>query len=253
MEKRLQEMVCDLEERIAQGDLRAKIAWATCFAFDHPQYANTPEMIQKIVQYYEEGVAENDFLSMNNLGALYYSGTLLPQNYARAMALYTKAAELGEVQAQCNLGYCYYYGRVGAPDYKKAFEWFLLSSLNGNANATYKLGDMYLDEKYWPKNEKMAFTLYCKAMECLGYDDHLRADIAYRIAKCKHDGIGTEKNLLEAYQAIQCSEKEYYCKCLEQDDPFAEGLLRRTQKFRETLTAQIEELLTKKQKGFSEK
>ncbi len=79
----------------------------------------------------------------------------------------------------CNLGYCFYYGRYVEVDYQKAFECFLLAFLHDNVNAMYKLGDIYLDEKYVPKNEKMAYSMYEKAYNTYCDDcNHLYANLA---------------------------------------------------------------------------
>ncbi|MFI3142206.1 MAG: tetratricopeptide repeat protein [Clostridia bacterium] len=233
-----------LEQKIEQDDLQAKIKWANFYAFDCPEYANSDEIIAKIISYYEQGVLQEDTVACNNLGAIYYSGIFVKQDFSKAVELYTKASELGDSQAMCNLGYCFYYGRDIKVDYEKAFECFLLASLNDNANAMYKLGDMYLDEKHLTKNEKMAFSLYKKAYEAY-YDDpnHFDADIAYRIAKCLFYGVGTKKDIFQAFEYIQTSEYYYYLKLKDGTDPFAEKLLRKVQKLKDEIKEEMERVI----------
>ena len=50
---------------------------------------------------------------MNDLGALYYMGDLVEQDYAKAAELYEMAADAGCFQSIINLGYIYEYGRTG--------------------------------------------------------------------------------------------------------------------------------------------
>ena len=230
-----------LETKIAQDDLQAKLQWANFYSFEYPEYINNDDIIAKIISYYEEGVLQEDVTSCTNLGAIYYSGIFIKQDFTKAIELYTKAADLGEPQAMCNLGYCFYYGRDIKVDYQKAFECFILSSLYDNVNAMYKLGDMYLDEKYLTKNEKMAYVMFEKAYDNY-YDDfnHLYADITYRLAKCLFYGIGTDIDIFQAYEHIQASEYNYYLKLKDGNDPFAEKLLRKSQKLKDEIQVQIE-------------
>lgn len=60
---------------------------------------------------------------MNDLGALYYMGDLVEQDYAKAAELYEMAADAGCFQSIINLGYIYEYGRTGKPDHTKAYQW----------------------------------------------------------------------------------------------------------------------------------
>ena len=78
---------------------------------------------------------------MNDLGALYYMGDLVEQDYAKAAELYEMAADAGCFQSIINLGYIYEYGRTGKPDHTKAYQWYsLAAALAPSSEAVYKLG-----------------------------------------------------------------------------------------------------------------
>ena len=77
---------------------------------------------------------------MNDLGALYYMGDLVEQDYAKAAELYEMAADAGCFQSIINLGYIYEYGRTGKPDHTKAISVFARRSAcalqrSGNTNS----------------------------------------------------------------------------------------------------------------------
>ena len=56
---------------------------------------------------------------------------------------YTKAAELGDAEAQCNLGVFYALGIGAKQDWQKAVSWFAKAAEHGHAAAQYHLGNCY--------------------------------------------------------------------------------------------------------------
>ena len=68
---------------------------------------------------YELGISVASAACMNDLGALYYMGELVPQDYAKAAKLYEQAMDHGCFQSIINLGYIYEYGRTGEVDHQK--------------------------------------------------------------------------------------------------------------------------------------
>ena len=75
---------------------------------------------RETLQLAEQGDAE----AQNNLGAMYYTGQGVRQDYAEAARWYRKAAEQGDVQAQYNLGLMYYNGQGVRQDLHLSKEWF---------------------------------------------------------------------------------------------------------------------------------
>lgn len=99
------------------------------------------EVCTVLVMGYELGISVGSAACMNGLGALYYMGELVPQDYARAAKLYEQAMDHGCFQSIINLGYIYEYGRTGEADHQKAYQCYALASaLQPSCEAVYKLG-----------------------------------------------------------------------------------------------------------------
>lgn len=77
------------------------------------------------------------------LAGFYLQGLIVPQNYSRAIELYTASAESGNPQAQLELGFLYYMGQGVDQDFSKAEEWFREAALNNYNMAQYNLGIMW--------------------------------------------------------------------------------------------------------------
>jgi TPR repeat protein len=91
------------------------------------------------VQQIMERVEANDAGAMCDLANHYYQGTLgLQQDRAKAMELFTKAAELGSSQAHYQVGVLCYEGG----DMKKAKFHFEAAAIAGHEEARYSLGCM---------------------------------------------------------------------------------------------------------------
>jgi TPR repeat protein len=60
----------------------------------------------------------------SNVGAMYFNGQGVPQNYAEALKSYHKVADLGFATAQNNLGAMYANGQGVAKDDEQAFVWY---------------------------------------------------------------------------------------------------------------------------------
>lgn len=176
------------------------------------------------------------------LGALYYTGKVVEQNYKKAYELYKIAADAGILRAICNCGYCFYYGRHQDIDYAKAYEYFSLGALlHNDANCLYKLGDMYLNGYFVTKNENYAFMLYQRALRCAqedGEDDgYCLADAQVRVGKCWLYGIGTYKDVEKAHTLLALALINLYEK---RNDPFVRGLIASTKELLAQAQAQLD-------------
>lgn len=196
---------------------------------------------------YKIGVSERNGTSANALGAMYYLGALVEQDYDKAEHLYKMAMRWGCDQAIINLGYIYEYGRTGEPDYAKAYQYYsLAAALTQKSEALYKLGDMYSRGRAVQKDEAMALQLWEKSLEeAQGVSEV--AQPAIRLAPIYLEGsedCGVEQNALLALDLYQKAEVglrvdisdglAYYAKRLEQA---IEG----QEKARQALDAYIEE------------
>lgn len=129
------------------------------------------------------GVEVEDAPCANYLGALYYMGELVPQDYRRAKELYALADSKGLVQGMINLGYIYEYRRVGEPDYPKAYAQYAKAvAIANHPEALYKLGDMYARGQAVEKDPHTALVLWDRSLkEAKG--EAMQAQPAFRIAQ----------------------------------------------------------------------
>ena len=165
--------------------------------------------------------------AMYDLGAMYFNGKGIPQDYKQAHYWFLKAADKGEPWAMCALGLMYINGNGVPQDYKQAYYWYLKAADKGNAVAMYDLGVMLQNGKgtkenldkaiYWfnkslsltpgdpsilehlgttyekQQNYRVAFNYYLKSAK-LG-DPYSQMSIGYFY----HNGLGTIQDNIEAY------------------------------------------------------
>jgi len=73
------------------------------------------------------------------MGARYYHGDEVKQDYSEAVRWFSQAAEQGHPGAQTALGAYYWAGRGVAPDLGKAYYWSLLARENGDQAARFRV------------------------------------------------------------------------------------------------------------------
>lgn len=157
------------------------------------------------------GVEANDAACANVLGALYYTGDIVEQNYAKAAEYYEIAANLGYVQAIVNLGYIYEYGRIGQPDYAKAYMYFsFAAAASQDAEALYKMGDMFSRGKGVEQSKRAALTLWQSSFDNATTDE-IKAQPALRMAQVlvnpdECEALGLQFDPLTALQLFQLAE-----------------------------------------------
>ena len=87
----------------------------------------------------EEGSAVAQLM----LGNLYIQGQVVPQNFAKAVKWYRRAAEQDLSAAQFSLGDMYREGQGVRQNYTTAAKWHRLAAEQGHASAQHDLGVMY--------------------------------------------------------------------------------------------------------------
>lgn len=144
-EGRIQELLQTMASLIASCDFDTFCDYVLCNREDLIKATWASEnIVPMILAGYKMGITHESGLCANNLGALYYMGDLVEQDYEKAAELYELAIQWGCDQSIINMGYIYEYGRIGEPDYAKAFEYYALAAaLTQMSEALYKLGDMY--------------------------------------------------------------------------------------------------------------
>lgn len=103
-----------------------------------PVYEKTAGPARTIEQTAEAG----DPRAQAILGAMYYDGEGVRQDYSQALGWYRKAAERGFAEAQYNLGFMYYMGRGVEPDRAEARRWFRKAAEQGDVKAREALQRM---------------------------------------------------------------------------------------------------------------
>ena len=127
------------------------------------------EVGQMLVIGYKMGISAGSAACMNDLGALYYMGDIIEQDYAKAAELYEMAMDHGCDQSIINLGYIWEYGRTGERDYQKAYRYYALAAaLTDSSEAAYKLGDMYSRGKAMERDVAKAYRLWSRSLDLAG-------------------------------------------------------------------------------------
>ena len=109
---------------------------------------------EQALKYLETAVDQNDPSGLSLMGYWTYMGKNgLTKDYKKAFGFYTRAAELGDVDAILNLGQMYQDGEGCDQDYDKAAYWFRkLADLSNpdeeqDADACFHLGMLYATGK----------------------------------------------------------------------------------------------------------
>jgi TPR repeat protein len=104
----------------------------------HQNFKNYPQAIK----FYKMAEKQGNLDALNNLGFIYEHS---PENYDinEAFENYTKAANLGNNNAQYNLGKYYLNKKYDNYNECKAIEWLLLAATNGSIESQYTLGIYY--------------------------------------------------------------------------------------------------------------
>ena len=143
--------------------------------------SDLPRFIELMLK---RGIGDHSPACATELGASYYMGGVVDQDYANAAELYEIASSWGSYQATVNLGYIYEYGRTGMRDLTKAFTWYALASTMAEdaSEALYKMGDCY-SRGMLPSGPNMdiAYRLWRKSYD-VAVNAEERAQPAIRIA-----------------------------------------------------------------------
>jgi TPR repeat protein len=102
------------------------------------------------------------------LAACYMGGVGVEKDEATAVLFFTQAAEQGDVNAQTNLAGMHLNGRGCEVDEQKAFEWFLKAAQGGSPAAQYSIGGMFLTGRGVVKDQGQAQAWYQQAAQTAG-------------------------------------------------------------------------------------
>ena len=107
-------------------------------------------------QRHKQIAEEGDSYAQRFLGASYYLGLGITQDYAEAAKWYKKAAEQEDRVAQNILGAMYEKGKGVSKDFVEAYKWFSLSEETGNGRMyKEKLGKRKMTSAQIEKAQKL--------------------------------------------------------------------------------------------------
>lgn len=116
------------EARLADGDESVHLMLGYI-------YEENGEYLKAIVHYENAAKNANDNEEQNSaeksLGAIYYEGKGVPQDFSTALQWYEKAACHGNNMAMIRLGFMYHDGEGTEPNLEKAIEWCQKVSASG--------------------------------------------------------------------------------------------------------------------------
>lgn len=199
-----------LQKRVEEGDLKAMEQLADHYFYETNKQRLSEEAFIKIRGWYKHLAKAGNAHAMMVLGAMYYEGVNMAQDYTKARIWYEKAAAAGDVWAINNLGYCYYYGREIPVDYQRAYGYFERAAALSNHCGMYKLGDMYYHGQYVKQDFEAAFDWYRRGIDCIDETCPEYPNIGARIGRCLLNGQGVAQNFLEAHYWLTLSERGCY-------------------------------------------
>ena len=162
----------------------------------------------EVVNGIRKAADQGDAAAQVALGACYYFGEGVEQDYRESVTWYRKAAAQGDATAQLNLGHCYEKGEGVEQDYREAAEWYRKAAGQGNADAQVALGSYYYAGEGVEQDYREAVTWYRKAAD--------QGDVTAQtvLGGCYENGKGVEQDCREA--------AEWYQKAAAQGDAAAQ-------------------------------
>ncbi|TXG56223.1 hypothetical protein EZV62_017536 [Acer yangbiense] len=142
--------------------------------------------LDKALDSFLKGAARGLTLAMVDAGLVYWE----MDKKEEAIALYRKAAELGDPAGQCNLGISYL--QAQPPNRKEAVMWLYKASITGHVRAQYQLALCLHQSCRVDRNLREAARWYLKAAE----GGYVRA--MYNISLCYSVGEGLPQSRSQA-------------------------------------------------------
>ena len=102
-------------------------ATAVALLLTTPWLYAAPDLTERTRQQAEQGHAD----AQRNLGAMYYYGDGVRQDYTLARQWFEKAANQGDAAAQTFLGLMYHIGNGVREDYTQARQWYEKAAKDG--------------------------------------------------------------------------------------------------------------------------
>ncbi|HEB94499.1 MAG TPA: sel1 repeat family protein [Gammaproteobacteria bacterium] len=117
-----------------------------------------PQDPARSVVYYRKAAEKGDIHAQFNLAVSYNTGVGIPMNFQQAVKWYRRAADQGADFAQYNLATMYEEGSGVAQDFQQAAQWYRLAAEHGNPQAQNNLGWLYKRGRGVGKNLMVAYA-----------------------------------------------------------------------------------------------
>ena len=178
-----------------------------------PARQETSKQTELLQAQYRARAENGDAGAQYYLGAEYYYGSGVPQDYPEAIRWFRKSAEHGKAEAQYALGYAYLYGEGAAQDLVEAIRWTRGAADQGYPKAQCQLASLYYLGQGMPRDVAESVSWYRK---CAAQGD----TIGQRwLGYLYEQGEGLPRDSVEAAR--------WYRKAAEQGDLAAEVYLAR--------------------------
>ena len=129
---------------------------------------------------------------LHDLGEKYLVGDGVPQNTAKAVAYFTKAADLGYAESQYTLAMCIMNGEGTPVDANRAVYYFRLAALQHHAEALYYFGRHTMEGSGVAANPAQGFQYLLESAR----REH--NDATYQVGFCYQMGNGVGQNYAQA-------------------------------------------------------
>ena len=121
--------------------------------------------------------------AQERLGAAYFAGRGVAQDFTEAVQWFRQAADQGHARAQLVLGVIYRTGTGAPQDYSEAMQWYRRAAEQDNADAQKQLGNMYLNGEGIPQDYVSAHMWFnLAASRSTGDDQKRRVELREAVA-----------------------------------------------------------------------
>lgn len=177
---------------------------------------------EKSFKYYSMAAQQNDPIATNNLGSLYFNGIGTKRDIKTALALFERAAELGNDDAAVNLAFIYLTGGKKDPTRNKKAVNLLKKASKENKIARFMLGYAYYKGFVVDQDMAEAYKLIKSVAGNEAQIDEAQIILAQMYIK----GQGTVQNYQSAVTAYRSAVEQGNLEaCLELAKIYQEGKL----------------------------
>jgi TPR repeat protein len=171
-----------------------------CTCAKHPAFAKEAD-IDRLRSAAELGSVDSEMA----LGNMYFKGSGVDQDNARAAYWYEKAANAGNPVAEQQIGYFYETGTGVTKDEARAVHWYRLASANGNTDAKVNLAMSYLWGMGTARDQATAMRLLNEAAQ-----SH-NASAMTDLGDIYFNGVGMERDVKAGTEWFERAAKLHDC------------------------------------------